>query len=616
MASSYSNVLGLELIGPGEQSGTWGVTTNTNLGTLLEQAITGVETITMSAGDSTLVASQGIVNQARNAVIVIGGTPGAGRAIIIPQKEKVYIFTNTTSDAVLVTTYTRTFPALPTQYISVPAGASLVTYCNGTDVTAVNPFSASPITVTVFTGYISATQLTVSAVSQGSIAIGQTLYVPSGTSGFTAATTITAGTTSPYTVSVSQTVGSATNLVTFVALATPNQIATVDYVQNKSKSVYLGGIPTTDTATSTIGQAFITGTTLVVTAAPVNGFAVNQFVYGKGIAANTQITALGSGITDSAQFTGFISGFNLTVNTVTTPTIAIGQYITGSGIAFGTRITGGSGVNWTVDTSQTVGSATNLITINGWGAGVTGTGYYTIGGASQTVPATTVVTALQQFQIANTSLIAGIVNGLGTIASQSSNSVSISGGTISGVSLTGSTVNGAVLGSNAQGTKTISTAAPFNSSTFLGYISGTTMIVPSVSAGAIVAGQTLTGSGITPGTTVSSLSSNNTSSFTGSISGTTLTVAASPTPTGTIAIGQTITGIGITLGTVITGGSALSWTVSASQTVPVGTTITGSSATWVVNTSQTAGSVTALITTNGYADLTVGVNGDVWYRYS
>ena len=48
MPSTYSPSLKLELIGTGEQAGTWGTTTNYNLGTLLEQAITGVITITMN----------------------------------------------------------------------------------------------------------------------------------------------------------------------------------------------------------------------------------------------------------------------------------------------------------------------------------------------------------------------------------------------------------------------------------------------------------------------------------------------------------------------------------------------------------------------------------------
>ena len=59
MASTYSTSLGLELIGQGEQSGTWGITTNNNFGTLVEQAITGVQNITM--GDA--AATGGNMNQ-------------------------------------------------------------------------------------------------------------------------------------------------------------------------------------------------------------------------------------------------------------------------------------------------------------------------------------------------------------------------------------------------------------------------------------------------------------------------------------------------------------------------------------------------------------------------
>ena len=41
MASTYSANLKIELIATGEQSGTWGGTTNTNLGTALEEAVVG-----------------------------------------------------------------------------------------------------------------------------------------------------------------------------------------------------------------------------------------------------------------------------------------------------------------------------------------------------------------------------------------------------------------------------------------------------------------------------------------------------------------------------------------------------------------------------------------------
>jgi len=74
MPSTYSPSLKLELIADGEQPGTWGQTTNTNLGTLLEQAITGVVTIVMTNADYTLTDLNGLSDEARNAVLVVTGT--------------------------------------------------------------------------------------------------------------------------------------------------------------------------------------------------------------------------------------------------------------------------------------------------------------------------------------------------------------------------------------------------------------------------------------------------------------------------------------------------------------------------------------------------------------
>ena len=74
MPSTYSTSLKLELIGDGEQSGIWGQTTNNNLGTLLEQAITGVVDITMVNANYTLTSFNGVSDEARNAVLVGGET--------------------------------------------------------------------------------------------------------------------------------------------------------------------------------------------------------------------------------------------------------------------------------------------------------------------------------------------------------------------------------------------------------------------------------------------------------------------------------------------------------------------------------------------------------------
>jgi len=101
MPSTYSTNLRLELIATGEQSGAWGNTTNYNLGSLLEQAITGVGSITMPNSNLTLSASSGVVDQSRNAVLVFttaGGVPlTTNRDVIIPSTPKLYILNNLTT---------------------------------------------------------------------------------------------------------------------------------------------------------------------------------------------------------------------------------------------------------------------------------------------------------------------------------------------------------------------------------------------------------------------------------------------------------------------------------------------------------------------------------------
>ena len=104
MASTYSTSLGLELIGQGEQSGTWGITTNNNLGTLIEQAITGVQTISMSNATYTMTTYQGAADESRNAVLVLTGTNITAQELIAPAVEKVYLISNNTGNTVNIKT--------------------------------------------------------------------------------------------------------------------------------------------------------------------------------------------------------------------------------------------------------------------------------------------------------------------------------------------------------------------------------------------------------------------------------------------------------------------------------------------------------------------------------
>jgi len=104
MASTYSPTLRVELIGSGDQSGTWGETTNSNLGTILETAITGVQPITFVDANYTLTAFNGLPDEARNAVLVLGGTNTIQRNLITPAVEKTYVVKNGTGANVSITT--------------------------------------------------------------------------------------------------------------------------------------------------------------------------------------------------------------------------------------------------------------------------------------------------------------------------------------------------------------------------------------------------------------------------------------------------------------------------------------------------------------------------------
>jgi hypothetical protein len=128
MASTFSPSLRIELIGNGDQSGVWGQTTNSNLGTIIEQAITGVESITMVNTDYLLSNFNGVADEARNAVLVVGGTNSAIRKVVAPLTNKTYTVRNNTVGGFAINIGGNTGAAVP-----VPNGATVQVYCDGTD---------------------------------------------------------------------------------------------------------------------------------------------------------------------------------------------------------------------------------------------------------------------------------------------------------------------------------------------------------------------------------------------------------------------------------------------------------------------------------------------------
>jgi len=137
MSSTYSPNLKIELMGNGDQAGNWGSTTNTNLGTLIEQAISGYVTQAVSTGTDTVITiPDGATGVARNMFLELTGTGGASTNLIVPTNKKLYFIYNNASGAVTVKVTGLTG-------VSVPAGAKMILVSNGTDVVIAENYFAT-----------------------------------------------------------------------------------------------------------------------------------------------------------------------------------------------------------------------------------------------------------------------------------------------------------------------------------------------------------------------------------------------------------------------------------------------------------------------------------------
>ena len=158
MASTYSN-LKIELIGTGDQSGTWGVTTNTNLGTAIEEAITGSADVAFSSADVTIsLTNTNTAQTARNLRLNLTGTSGGARNLTVPDIEKFYIVKNALADTVTVKNSTGGTYA-------VPAGVTAQVFSTGTGVVSAQDYFSGTAALTG--GTINNTSIGASTASSG-----------------------------------------------------------------------------------------------------------------------------------------------------------------------------------------------------------------------------------------------------------------------------------------------------------------------------------------------------------------------------------------------------------------------------------------------------------------
>jgi len=338
MASTYSESLKLELIGDGDQSGTWGSTTNRNLGTLLEQAITGVRTITMVNANYVLTNFNGVSDEARNAVLVVQGTISAIRQVVAPLEPKLYVVYNNTTGG-----YAITIGASSGAVISIPNGVTAQVYCDGTNFYSSQTGSAGNFTVngnlnasgnlavtgtSTFTG---ASAFTGNAAMAGNLAVTGTSTLTgnatmAGTLAVTGASTLTGGvagnlvlngsTSGAVTVSVPAVAGSSTAAfpaATGTVMVSGNQPAFK--ATNAAGQTYTSGVSAKQlfgTLDATFPNTGFSSSTFTPTVAGY--YQVNGWIYA---GSNTALT--------SAAFSFYKNGV-----------IGTAGYVTGNG--FGTSV--------------------------------------------------------------------------------------------------------------------------------------------------------------------------------------------------------------------------------------------------------------------------------------
>ena len=168
MASSYTTSLKIQEIGNGEQASVWGSTTNTNW-QLIEQAVAGVQTITMSNANYTLTNLNGVLDEARNMVLVVQGTNSGIYQVVAPLNQpKMYVIYNNTTGG-----YAITIGASSGSVITIPNGVTAQVYTDGTNFYSAQTGSAGNFTVNgtltasgvTDTGSLSAASLSVSGAS-------------------------------------------------------------------------------------------------------------------------------------------------------------------------------------------------------------------------------------------------------------------------------------------------------------------------------------------------------------------------------------------------------------------------------------------------------------------
>jgi len=376
MAITYSPNLKLTLIGTGDQAGTWGNTTNTNIGTLIEQSIAGYvsQTVADSAGSPTsLSIADGTDSVARNMALVLQGALSANRDLILPTNKKLYFIHNNTSGGFSVTV-----KCSGQTGVSIPSGAKVALVCNGVDIVeAINyignlilPSSLTIATLSGTTlGYASASLTNASVATL----IGTTF------SGGSASITTVSGTTATYSSVLGTIIGTTASSTLRGASGFVGQLTVTSATITNLNVTSLTGttFPLPSSATITT----LNGTTLNYTSATITNLNVTSLTAGSiplpssGTIATLSGTTLGYASASLTTATGTTANFT-TIGTKTSSTIRgssgeITQFTATSATITNLNVTNLTGTTFPLPSSGTIAtlSGTTLTASGGGGGG-------------------------------------------------------------------------------------------------------------------------------------------------------------------------------------------------------------------------------------------------------
>ena len=211
MASSYTANNGIEKIGTGEQAGTWGATTNTNFD-ILDRAINGVGSITLSGTTHTLTTTDGALSDGHFKVLVFGGTLSSTNTVTISpnDQDKLYfVFNNTSGGQSII------IKQGSGSTVTITNGNTAIVYADGAGsgaaVAQIETGSINfteDVTMKTGDGALLTLQTSATAITDGNVLGALQFQAPnesSGTDAITVAASIVAEADNEFTASVNQT---------------------------------------------------------------------------------------------------------------------------------------------------------------------------------------------------------------------------------------------------------------------------------------------------------------------------------------------------------------------------------------------------------------------------